>query len=733
MNLHRGRQRITASTLQSANDFSKENSNGVLVRFLGLWFAAVSIASVSIAAEEPKPLGDQPSYRSIQSIDIGSIHASNDVSVTAVTDQEWELHGATPHGSTTVVVKPSTESWDFSQYAFLRIDLTNNGKGLVQIKGRLDNHGAQDWANSSTTIAFVMPGERATIGFPYPRPWDQNDAPSVFDQMSGKPNGHRTHWKSFNPKKVVACRLQIESTDGSIDLQKIRFGLAYRYGMEFNRHRAELPLLDRFGQMRTIDWPGKLHDESELKLRHRREASVAANDQGPSSFNQYGGWRDGPDLKATGYFRIDQHDGKWWIIDPSGKLFFSHGLNTVGFRGDTPITGRENLFAWLPEPEDPLFETMIASTQDKQRGSFLRGNLNRTFGPDWKDEAIPRVQNRLRRWGINTIGAWSDDELIMPHGSIDARTPYTEMLHLWRGEWTRLTEDTPDPFSKDFPSRIRIGLENFIDLRGQDPYRIGVFIDNETDWPNNLVEIVFKANPKQPAKLAFISWLKTRFESIERLNEAWASDFASWDALAQSQEIRNTPARQPDFDKLYSMLADRYYSACQQVMRRVMPNHLYLGSRIHTCPPVVAQAAAKYVDVFSVNSYAPHATTATLPKGVDKPVLITEYHFAAPDRGVPGVGLSPVGDQLQRSRAFGAFVTSGLQHRQIVGAHWFTYADQSAAGRPYENYQIGFVDVTDTPYRLITEASRRIADSMYEIRSAQSPRLLKVLESLWRQ
>ncbi len=199
----------------------------------------------------------------------------------------------------------------------------------------------------------------------------------------------------------------------------------------------------------------------------------------------------------------------------------------------------------------------------------------------------------------------------------------------------------------------------------------------------------------------------------------------------EPQEIQKNAARNADFKQLYGLLADRYYRICRDEMRRVMPGHLYLGSRVHTCPTVVAQAAARYVDVYSMNSYVALAGTGTLPRDADKPVMIAEYHFAAPDRGVPGVGLSPVGDQLQRSRAFAAFVVAGLQHPQVVGTHWFTYADQSAAGRPYENYQIGFVDVTDTPYPAITKMSRNIGNRMYEMRASDSSDLLPALQELW--
>jgi hypothetical protein len=56
-----------------------------------------------------------------------------------------------------------------------------------------------------------------------------------------------------------------------------------------------------------------------------------------------------------------------------------------------------------------------------------------------------------------------------------------------------------------------------------------------------------------------------------------------------------------------------------------------------------------------------------------------------------------------------------LHHPQIVGTHWFQYQDEPTTGRSYdgENYQIGFVDVADTPYAETIAASRRIGASLY--------------------
>ena len=81
-------------------------------------------------------------------------------------------------------------------------------------------------------------------------------------------------------------------------------------------------------------------------------------------------------------------------------------------------------------------------------------------------------------------------------------------------------------------------------------------------------------------------------------------------------------------------------------------------------------------------------------------------------------GLCPVGvDQNDRATAYTRFLQGALLHPQIVGAHWFQYRDQPLTGRgDGERYQIGFVDVADTPYPEICRASREVGENMYQYR-----------------
>ena len=56
-------------------------------------------------------------------------------------------------------------------------------------------------------------------------------------------------------------------------------------------------------------------------------------------------------------------------------------------------------------------------------------------------------------------------------------------------------------------------------------------------------------------------------------------------------------------------------------------------------------------------------------------------------------------------------------HPRIVGTHWFQFGDEAVTGRgDGENYQIGFVDVCDTPYAETIAASREIGAELYQAR-----------------
>ena len=104
------------------------------------------------------------------------------------------------------------------------------------------------------------------------------------------------------------------------------------------------------------------------------------------------------------------------------------------------------------------------------------------------------------------------------------------------------------------------------------------------------------------------------------------------------------------------------------------------------------KAAAQYCDIVSFNKYEYSVENVSLPKGVDKPIMIGEFHFGSLDRGMCHVGVKEAYNQQDRGDKYTAYIQGALQNEQIVGAHWFQYLDEAYTGRgDGENYNVGFV------------------------------------------
>ena len=85
------------------------------------------------------------------------------------------------------------------------------------------------------------------------------------------------------------------------------------------------PVLDSFGQWALADWPRKIKSKEQLaqELADEEKAFGSAADFG---YGKYGGYKN-TQARATGFFRVEKIDGRWWFVDPEGHLFLSTGTN----------------------------------------------------------------------------------------------------------------------------------------------------------------------------------------------------------------------------------------------------------------------------------------------------------------------------------------------------------------------------------------------------------------------
>ncbi|MHC4678885.1 MAG: beta-galactosidase [Planctomycetota bacterium] len=487
------------------------------------------------------------------------------------------------------------------------------------------------------------------------------------------------------------------------------------------------PFIDEFGQFIHSDWPGKTHSLDELIAHGEAEREDLAAYPGPAERDEYGGWTAGPTLEATGFFRVQKYEGKWWLVDPDGRLFWSHGIDCVRAANATPISDREHYFRNLPGPES-AFAQFYGTGAWAPHGyykdhspyksyDFSRGNFLRKYGRDWAQAFAAITHSRLKSWGMNTIANWSDPDIYLMR-----ETPYVctisyraRTLEGSEGYWGKFY----DVFDPSFRQALRQRLASEEGRSAGDPWCIGYFVHNELAWGDevSLALAALISPAEQPAKKVFLEDLKAKYATIEKLNAAWGTDHATWDALLESRQAPDREKAWADLTAFYTKTAETYFATIRDELREVAPNQLYMGCRFAWVNDRAARAAAKFCDVVGYNRYRYSVEDHRLPDGIDKPTIIGEFHFGALDRGMFHTGLRKTANQQDRADKYKSYVRGALRNPYIVGTHWFQYKDQATTGRgDGENYQIGFLDICDKPYPEIVLASRDVGDDLYEYR-----------------
>ncbi len=543
--------------------------------------------------------------------------------------------------------------WDLSRVGVVEVVVSNRGDRAEMISADVFPLGAnRDQVPLRSSL--VPPGEIRLISVQLADSRLVTDVPVRLQGMTGVVRSQSAvslNYGKTSKIEVFQCLPEGQLTKSQFSVLSVR--------TSFEAAKPKLiaatnffPFVDRYGQLKHLEWPGKIHSDAELRRsRGVEEAWLDAHAESPiQDSDRFGGWSSGPKLRASGYFRTEKVGGKWWLVDPDGHLFFSLGVTCVYADNSTPITGREDYFEWVPDSTVPGW--WFFEPEKRAMFNFIEHNELIKYGSDWKTHFAETAHRRFRSWGINTIGNWSHEYVWKLR-----RTPYVATIDC--SSETRIRTDregqfgrpVPDVFSPGFVADIRARLGALAAKIKDDPWCVGVFIDNEL----------------------------------------------AWTSLSEPEPV-----------------AERYFSTIASEFKRALPNHLYLGCRFAWADDPVWRAASRHCDVVSFNFYE-RRPTKDLPSGsVDKPLIVGEFHFGALDRGMLGSACAPTFDQQERAHCFADFVNDCLDRQRIVGCHWFQYQDQALTGRlDGENLQIGFTSVCDVPYPELVASCRATAREMY--------------------
>jgi len=393
----------------------------------------------------------------------------------------------------------------------------------------------------------------------------------------------------------------------------------------------KLPVLDEFNQWAHSDWPGKIKSKEQLAKELADEEKTWGSS---ADFNycEYGGYKN-TQTKATGFFRVEQIDGKWWFVDPHGHLFLSTGSNGAG------------------------------------------AGFGRRPGTDASNPSVNRITPRLKAWGMTTGGK---------------DMAYTVMLRWQRTPASFL--GLPDVYSEEFARSIDQSANNQCFSIKDDPFLLGYFVGNEPAFDGRESEVVdmILAGPNTATQ--------------NKLKEF----------LAQG----DTPKRRDEF---IITAFEKYLELACYAVKKYDPNHLTLGIRFGGSVSDELLNTAKIFDVCSINvyEYEPMWQLNRASRYTGRPVLLGEFHIGVPANGL-AAGLVQAKDQAERGIAYRYFVEQAASVSGFVGAYWFQWRDEPVLGRmDGENYNIGFVDVNDRPYKELVEAAKATNKRLHDVHSGK--------------
>lgn len=487
-------------------------------------------------------------------------------------------------------------------------------------------------------------------------------------------------------------------------------------------------LIDTFGQSLKDTFPNKLKSEEDLTADVEADKAYYAGIETPK-LDRFGGLPGSGEtlgLKKTGFFHVEQKQGKWWLVDPDGNAFFHFGLCGFAPNDDyTYVKGREGIYEWLPKAEGE-FSSAFRPGDGDAHFSFYLANVIRKFGAAYDYEAhAARMMERVRKWGFNSIGAFSP----VPTGAhVKADFPY--VTHLPINEWEGVpripgAHEVWDPYDAATVQKIAENIAREVPKRANDPLLIGWFIVNEPRY-DELPRVIPSLPGKHACKQKLVSTLKEQYKTIEAYNAAWQAKAGGFEELTDTGLAVTTDAAKADVKAFVDVFLEDYFTQVEKAFRASDPNHMLIGSRLQ---PVtieneqLCRIMGRHLDVVSYNYYTFGVDKTALKRYHEwsggKPMILSEFFWASPkDSGL--IGGREVSTQQERGLAYRNYVEQGASLGFVVGIEWFTLVDQATTGRWFskyngESYNTGLFSVADRPWKDMVAEMMKTNHTIYEL------------------
>jgi agarase len=407
--------------------------------------------------------------------------------------------------------------------------------------------------------------------------------------------------------------------------------------------------------------------------------------------DEYGGMKF-LQLEATGYFRVENLQGRWTMVTPDG-----HPIYIIALNGVTP---------WYKDYMETSFET-------KYKKEFV----------SWARTSVERVDSL----GFNTIAYKTAEQLLrqMMKGNV-RKIPFTVLIP-FVGK-----DDFPDVFSDSFQDSVARKAGKYCEPFKDEPYLVGYFLANELDlnlyengridWRSRWIQALLKQAPGTPARKRFAELLEEKFGTIEKLKSKFPKadiEVSSFDEVGFDKiwpAFRKGNHDVVDILKTYNaLLAEEFCKKTTEAIRQYDAKHLILGMRfVNDAEIEVLKSTKDYADIVSINKYpqggkVPLSLYKKMHEYTGKPLFHTEFSFleAGRDGSYPAAS-----SQEMRGIYYKELVRNIVEVDQVVGYGWHEMYDPKAESN------FGLYSIHD---KLYTDAARNVIEGnrIVELRFAE--------------
>ena len=352
------------------------------------------------------PAGQQTLFNFVRPADVVKVVTENTDLPQANAEQTPEgevLRRVTfnPVARPTLRLTPQTGAWDWSQSGMMSLRLQSAMNWAVTVYVQIQSNNGQ----TLTSRVDLPAGPAQTLLVPLVATSPLSQGMKAGPPMPMTVDGQRILLASssgeLDRSQVVSVSLWMDQPKAAQSLLLERFGV--QDGDAVTR-AVYGNLVDAYGQSTRSKWPEKVSNDEQLKsaaAKEQQQLKTWLAEREKSSLDKFGGWSKGPAFKASGFFRTEKRDDRWYLVTPEGHPFYSLGVNTVSPQvNQTYVAGREYMFESLPKPDEPLAshfgegDNRGGNGADQGRGygngrwyDFYGANLQRVYGEPCKPDS----------------------------------------------------------------------------------------------------------------------------------------------------------------------------------------------------------------------------------------------------------------------------------------------------------------------------------------------------------